>query len=153
MGGGEESESDEEEWLLPASNGLQQYGGNTDPKLSSPDSGSHIMFNVSQDHSKQVLQIRDAPDQPTMDHDHRDAARYGITMSCLSVTSDDRKKPGVLKTRLYNLMRITSDKQDLIYVDKVMLPREEIFDLCNKLVPNSVRTGSARDRQQQINFG
>jgi hypothetical protein len=88
-----------------------------------------------------------------MDHDHRDAARYGITMSCLSVTSDDRKKPGVLKTRLYNLMRITSDKQDLIYVDKVMLPREEIFDLCNKLVPNSVRTGSARDRQQQINFG
>jgi hypothetical protein len=153
MGGGDESESNEEKWLLPASDGLQQYyGGNTDPKLSSPDSGSDIVFNVSQDHSKQVLQIRDAPDQPTMDHDHTDAARYGITMSCLSVTSDDKKNPGVLNTRLYNLMRITSDKQDLSYVDKVVLPREEIFDLCNKLVPNSVRTGSARDRQQQINF-
>lgn len=47
-----------------------------------------------------------------------------------------KKKSG---PHLYNLMHITSDKQDLSFVEKVMLPQAKIFDLCNQLVSNFAR--------------
>lgn len=58
---------------------------------------------------------------------------------------------GVHDTRLYNLMHIVSDKQDLSFVEKVVLPKEEIFSLCNKLVRNSARV-AGHDRQDLIDF-
>lgn len=54
-------------------------------------------------------------------------------------------------TRLYNLMRIISDKQDLSFVEKVVLPKEEIVSLCNRLVRNSARV-AGHDRLDLIDF-
>ncbi|CAM6075307.1 unnamed protein product [Sphagnum tenellum] len=58
---------------------------------------------------------------------------------------------GVHDTRLYNLMRIISDKQDLSFVEKVVLPIEEIVSLCNRLIRNSARV-AGHDRQDLIDF-
>lgn len=53
--------------------------------------------------------------------------------------------------RLYILMQIKSDKQDLSFVEKVMLPQADIFDLCNRIVPNSAKL-LGHENQQFLNF-
>ncbi|CAK9229490.1 unnamed protein product [Sphagnum troendelagicum] len=63
----------------------------------------------------------------------------------------DPEAGGVHDTRLYNLMRIISDKQDLSFVEKVVLPKEEIVSLCNRLIRNSARV-AGHDRQDLIDF-
>lgn len=59
------------------------------------------------------------------------------------------------RTRLFNLMHIRSDKQDLSFVEKVMLHQADIFDLCNQIVPGSARLLQHENQQfdqQSINF-
>ncbi|GLJ12793.1 hypothetical protein SUGI_0197940 [Cryptomeria japonica] len=41
------------------------------------------------------------------------------------------------KFPLFQVMRIVSDKQELSFVEKVHIPEDEIFHLCNQFVPNA----------------
>ena len=47
---------------------------------------------------------------------------------------------------VYRLMQINLDKQDLSFVEKVTLLQGEIHNLCNRIVPNSVRRNLGHEK-------
>ena len=103
-----------------------------------PESMFSMGFRTSAEGTVQDLEVFD---------DHSPNAPEDSVTSENLVQSSSSLEP--ICKKLFKLMQIENDNQDLSFVEKVILSRDEIFRLCSNITPKSVMTS---DGKRSIDF-